>query len=183
MSVQFELPSGKVVASHTFGPKTTLENVHMWIRSKIQDKYLYQVCLFDDHDFSKPLLSCSKELPKEVKTISIVKKFHPHVQRLKGELDQDPTCLVGYAVNQEVDAVDILLQLNANPNTQTSYGLIPLHCTSARGNMEATRLLLQAKADPTCKDGMKCTPRRWASMYGYKEIITLLDQAIQAWKE
>ena len=80
-SIQFELPSGKVVASCTFAPNTTLEDIHTCISSKLQDKLVYQVCLFDDHDFSKPLLACSKKLPSHIKTISVVKKFHPHVQR------------------------------------------------------------------------------------------------------
>jgi hypothetical protein len=183
MSVQFELPSGKVLFNHTFPPNTTLKKVHTWIWLKVQDKHMYQVCLFDDHDFSKPLLPCSKQLPKDVKVISVVKKIHPRVEKLKQELDQDPACLAWYAEKGDVGAVNVLLALKANPNMKDISEWTPLHWASAHGNVEVAQFLVQAKADPTPLDGIGYTPRHWASRYGHEEVAALLEQAIKAWKE
>jgi hypothetical protein len=175
-SIQFELPSGKVVANHTFGPKTTLENVHMWIRSKIQDTCLYQVYLFDDHDFSKPLLPCSKQLTKDVKTISIVKKFHPHVQALKEELEKDPACITNYAENGDVEAMNVLLSLKADPNIRRNHGWTPLHWASSNGHVEATKLLVQTKTNLNARTDSHSTPLHIATRYGNVNMVRHLLQ-------
>jgi ankyrin repeat protein len=183
MSIQFELPSGKVVANHTFGPNTTLKEMYIWIWSKLQDKHMYKVRLFDDYDFSKPLLACSTQLPKDVKTILVVKTMHPCVEELSQKLDQYPTCIVTYAEKGNSAAIGVLLDLKADPNIRRNHGWTPLHWASVGNHVEVTTLLLEAKANPHVRTKYGSTPLNLALNNHHTKVAAVLKQAIEPCKK
>lgn len=98
------------------------------------------------------------------------------------------TALHGVAGGSDLEAVRLLLDHGANPNSRTkpgmkTYGLwrdarvrgeTPLHRAAAWGSPEVIQLLLDSGADPTIRDANKDTPLSWASWY--RRDKSVIDQ-------
>ena len=84
--------------------------------------------------------------------------------------------------------VNILLEANADPNVQTSDGMLtPLHLACRKGSLEIVNSLLRAKADPNIQSSHELqTPLHYASIAGAFDIVSSLLKAkanpnIQDW--
>jgi ankyrin repeat protein len=60
---------------------------------------------------------------------------------------------------QDTHIMELLLKANANPNIGAKYiNMTPLHIASAKGNVNATKLLLESGANPSEQDVTGNTP-------------------------
>jgi hypothetical protein len=86
------------------------------------------------------------------------------------------TPLVWAAGHAQQDAVQILLEHNAKPNTETDDGITPLLSAVAAGSLPCLEVLIQAGADPNIRAG-GATPLHIAADSGNTEVIKCLLKA------
>eukprot|EP00931_Biecheleriopsis_adriatica_P075264 TRINITY_DN49176_c0_g1_i1.p1 TRINITY_DN49176_c0_g1~~TRINITY_DN49176_c0_g1_i1.p1 ORF type:complete len:436 (+),score=72.36 TRINITY_DN49176_c0_g1_i1:22-1308(+) len=81
-----------------------------------------------------------------------------------------------------VDEVRSLLEQNANVNQTFQMGLTPLHFSALHGNLETSKLLLEARANACAitADSQLLTPRALAEVESHDEIAKLLADAMDA---
>jgi hypothetical protein len=113
------------------------------------------------------------------------------------ERTSNPTALCYAIANGDVDTVEMLLAMGANPSTATLFGLTPLHiAVRAYSNRRSkykcaerwstiTRLLLEAGADPLAKDFRGSIPAAWGEGFTPPVLRDLLIElgANDVWKE
>ncbi|GJM94260.1 hypothetical protein PR202_ga10890 [Eleusine coracana subsp. coracana] len=86
------------------------------------------------------------------------------------------TPLVWAAGHAQKDAVKLLLEHNAKPNTETDDGITPLLSTVAAGSLPCLEVLIQAGADPNIRAG-GATPLHIAADSGNLDVIKCLLKA------
>uniref|UniRef100_A0A0D9WBS0 DUF1664 domain-containing protein n=1 Tax=Leersia perrieri TaxID=77586 RepID=A0A0D9WBS0_9ORYZ len=86
------------------------------------------------------------------------------------------TPLIWAAGHGQQEAVKLLLQHNAKPNTETDDGITPLLSAVAAGSLPCLEVLIQAGADPNIRAG-GATPLHIAADGGNVEIINCLLKA------
>lgn len=87
------------------------------------------------------------------------------------------TALREAASYNNINAVKVLLKNNANVNAQNNYGKTALMLACYNGNLEITKMLLEAGADKNIKDDNKYDALYYAREYGKnEEIIKLLTR-------
>ncbi|KAJ0974047.1 hypothetical protein J5N97_016012 [Dioscorea zingiberensis] len=86
------------------------------------------------------------------------------------------TPLIWAAGHGQQEAVKILLEHSANPNTETDDGITPLLSSVAAGSLTCLELLIQAGAKPNIMAG-GATPMHVAADIGSKEIVNCLLNA------
>ena len=75
------------------------------------------------------------------------------------------------------EAVALLLQNGANPNTTDSGGWTPLHLAAHGGSESIAKDLLAAGADPTIPNAQGDTPLTTAREQGHRNVASLLTKA------
>ena len=91
---------------------------------------------------------------------------------------------LGVALREDHTAViRCLLELGADANLSTNVatGSRPLHNAAMAGNVETTKMLFAAGADPTRRDVEKETPRDFARNDRHDAVAELLREAEENW--
>ena len=78
------------------------------------------------------------------------------------------------AINGLLEATQILLERNADVNSQTNHGSTPLLLASELGHPDVVRLLLDHNADLYLRDSDGDTPLHCAALGGQLEVALLL---------
>lgn len=81
------------------------------------------------------------------------------------------------ALNNRVDAVELLLELGATIEAVNRTGFSPLHHAAEFGAADAARALLAAGADPAHANNVGTTPAATARERGHAELADLLEAA------
>jgi ankyrin repeat protein/thiol-disulfide isomerase/thioredoxin len=76
------------------------------------------------------------------------------------------------------DALELLLELGANPNVkQGKYGGAPLQYAAAKGDVDAVRVLLARMAAVDAVDSAERTPLMWAAQNRRENVVKVLVEA------
>ena len=89
-------------------------------------------------------------------------------------LSQEGTALSSLCINYNKELVEKILDKNANPNLQDSFGNTPLLWAVKRNNLELVSILLKHKADVNMKDSMGVSAFEYALKSNNNELINLL---------
>lgn len=84
--------------------------------------------------------------------------------------------LLKAAENGDFKTVEQLLKQGANANTRDEIGNRPLLHTARLGDVEMTRVLINAGADVNAR-GLGYTPLTFAALYGHERVVALLLKA------
>jgi len=92
------------------------------------------------------------------------------------ELDSHGDTPIQYT-GDYLDALEMLLEAEADPNAQNHLGWTALHRAATADYAQTTIRLIQAQADLELTDHYGGTPLRWAKEGGCRRTIKILDQA------
>ena len=81
------------------------------------------------------------------------------------------------AAEKDAEAVRLLLDAGADPNTAVGSGQTPLIAAAQAGNVETIRLLLAHKAEVDGEGKLRHTPLYYAQRHKRPDVIALLQQA------
>ena len=80
-------------------------------------------------------------------------------------------------LNNQVDAVKLLLELKAPIEAENYTGFTALHHAAEAGSLEAAKVLLAAGADPGHTNKAGYTPQATATELGHQAVAQLLEAA------
>ena len=81
------------------------------------------------------------------------------------------TALHFAALKGDIDIMNLLLGLGANPNRKNNFGITPFMNAVSSGKIEAVMFLFDHKIDANCETTTGMTALMQAVMFGYKEIV------------
>jgi ankyrin repeat protein len=88
------------------------------------------------------------------------------------------------AKNKDVNAIQALLNVGADPNAKDNQKETALHHATENGQIDIVRMLLYAGADPSATSATGKTPLNIATKIGYPEIVqTLIDNGARITKK
>jgi len=89
--------------------------------------------------------------------------------------DRGSTALFDSALEKNKDMVKVLIEAGANVNVQSKDGQTALVVVVGAGDEAIVELLVKAGADPDIKDALGVSARKYATIFGNKNMLAMFD--------